>query len=153
MENASPRTLLFKRAHFATSLPVDALYSPTHYWLRRDPDGLWRVGFTKFAVRMLGELVDHAFTLPVGTAIQPGTILGWVEGFKAITDVYGVIDGVFQGGNPALAGQLEVVTESPYDAGWLYRANGEPDRHCVSAADYAALLHTTIDQLSDPSSG
>jgi len=149
MENAKPETIFFKRSHFATQLPVDALYSPSHYWLLREPDGLWRVGFSKFAVRMLGDLVDQAFEVPVGAAVQPGKILGWIEGFKAISDIYCVVDGTFQGGNPSLQGQLGQINDAPYGAGWLYRAAGEPDRNCMPVRDYANLLNATIDRMLD----
>ncbi|MDP3069132.1 MAG: glycine cleavage system protein H [Opitutaceae bacterium] len=147
MDPAKPETIFFKRSHFATRLPVDALYSPSHYWLTREADGGWRVGFSKFAVRMLGDLVDQSFEVPVGAAIQPGKILGWIEGFKAISDIYGVVDGTFQGGNPALKGRLEQINDDPYGAGWLYRAAGEPDAGCMPAQDYANLLNATIDRM------
>src|SRR5688572_33254531 len=122
MESASPKTIFFKRSHFATQLPAGALYSPSHYWLQGETDGMWRVGFSKFAVRMLGDLVDQAFDTPEGAPIHPGKIIGWIEGFKAISDIYCVIEGVFCGGNPSLQGQLEEINRSPYGAGWLYRA-------------------------------
>src|SRR3954470_1624533 len=109
MDDAKPKTIFFKRSHFATQLPADALYSPSHYWLAPEPDGIWRVGFLKFAVRMLGDLVDQGFETQPGTSIKPGTILGWIEGFKAISDIYGVVDGIFRGGNPALKGQLQQI--------------------------------------------
>lgn len=147
MENPQPKTIFFKRSNFATHLPADAFYSPSHYWLSREPDGLWRVGFTKFAVRMLGDLVDQAFETPPGTPVRPGQILGWVEGFKAISDVYCVIDGVFHGGNPALKGKLSQINDAPYGEGWLYRAAGEPDRNCIPALEYVDLLNTTIDRM------
>lgn len=153
MEEAPPKTIFFKRSHFATHLPADACYSPSHFWLAREPGGLWRVGFTKFAVRMLGELVDQAFDTPPGTAVKPGTILGWVEGFKAISDIYCVVDGVFQGGNPALPGNLGSIHEDPYGAGWLYRAAGEPDRNCMPALEYTDLLNATIDRMLEQQKG
>ena len=156
MENAPPTTLLFKRSHFATRLPVDALYSPSHYWLRRDPDQTWRVGLSKFAVRMLGDLVDQGFDIPEGAAITPGQVLGWIEGFKAISDIYGVVAGTFRGGNPALKGRLEQINDAPYDAGWLYRVEGMPDSNCMPVDDYVTLLNATIDRMlaqqKDPSS-
>lgn len=149
MDTPSPPTIFFKRSHFATHLPADALFSPSHYWLRHDPDDprAWRVGFSKFAVRMLGDLVDQSFDVPVGAAIKPGTILGWIEGFKAISDIYGVIDGTFCGGNPSLKAHLEKINDDPYGAGWLYRATGEPDKNCMPAADYVHLLNATIDRM------
>jgi glycine cleavage system H protein len=147
MDPASNQTIFFKRSHFATHLPANAFFSPSHYWLLREPDGAWRVGFSKFAVRMLGDLVDQAFEIPDGSPVQPGQIIGWIEGFKAISDIYCVVDGTFCGGNPSLKGHLEQINESPYDAGWLYRAIGEPDRNCMPVADYVHLLNATIDRM------
>jgi glycine cleavage system H protein len=147
MDDARPKTIFFKRSHFATHLPAGALYSPSHFWLTPEPGGLWRVGFSKFAVRMLGDLVDQAFEVPVGEPVQPGKIIGWIEGFKAISDIYCVIDGTFQGGNPSLKGQLDLINQSPYDAGWLYRASGQPDPNCMPAGDYVDLLNATIDRM------
>jgi glycine cleavage system H protein len=147
MDDAKSRTIFFKRSNFVTHLPADALFSPSHYWLARETDGLWRVGFSKFAVRMLGDLVDQAFEVQAGATVQPGKILGWIEGFKAISDIYCVVDGIFHGGNPSLKGQLDQINQAPYGAGWLYRAAGEPDRNCMPALDYANLLNATIDRM------
>lgn len=147
MDPANPQTIFFKRSHFATHLPAHALYSPSHYWLVRDADGTWRVGFSKFAVRMLGDLVDQSFDVPEGAPVQPGKIIGWIEGFKAISDIYCVVDGTFCGGNPSLKGRLEQINDSPYDHGWLYRAAGTPDRNCMPVSDYVNLLNATIDRM------
>lgn len=147
MEPASPKTIFFKRSHFATQLPADALYSPSHYWLIPENDGAWRVGFSKFAVRMLGDLVEQGFEVPVGGPIKPGAIIGWIEGFKAISDIYCVIDGTFSGANPALQGHLNLINDSPYGDGWLYRAQGAPDANCMPALDYVNLLNATIDRM------
>ena len=43
MDPAPSKTLFFKRSHFSTHLPADALFSPSHYWLRPEADGTWRV--------------------------------------------------------------------------------------------------------------
>lgn len=153
MEDAQPKTIFFKRANFATHLPAEAYYSPSHYWLARQPDGLWRVGFTQFAIRLLGELVDQEFDTPAGTTVKPGAILGWVEGFKAIHDIHCAVDGVFHGGNPDLPGKLGQIHESPYGAGWLYRAAGEPDRACMPALAYSDLLSATIDRMLEQQKG
>jgi glycine cleavage system H protein len=153
MESASPQTLFFKRSHFVTHLPAHAWYSPSHCWLVPESDGVWRVGFTQFAVRMLGELVDHGFDTQPGDAVQPGKILGWIEGFKAISDLYCVIDGTFAGANPALAGNLDAIHDDPYGAGWLYRARGTPDRNCRPALEYIDLLNATIDRMLEQQKG
>ena len=103
MTKQPQETIRYKRARFKTSLPAGRLYSASHFWMEEQEEaGVWRVGFTKFATRMLGDMVDHDFEAQPGMAIKPGQILGWVEGFKAISDVYGFCTGEFIGVNPAL---------------------------------------------------
>ena len=57
------------------------------------------VGFTKFSVRMLGEMVESDYEVKVGEKVEIGEVIGWIEGFKATSDIYAV-EGEFKGGNP-----------------------------------------------------
>ncbi len=140
-------TSFYKRSNFVTHLPADCLYSPSHFWLARECDGRWRVGFTKFATRMLGEIVDLQWEKKEGDAVASGEIIGSIEGFKAISDIYCVADGRFGGGNAALRERIEAVGGDPYGAGWLYLVEGTPDAKCFDLASYRALLDTTIDRI------
>ena len=137
----------YKRANFATQLPADRRYSASHFWLAREEGGVWRVGFTKFATRMLGEMVDHQFEPAPGTPVAPGQGIGWIEGFKALTELFCVAQGEFLGGNPGLVADIARASRDPYGEGWLYRVRGEPDAACVDAEGYRAILDTTIDRL------
>lgn len=144
-------TVLYKRATFATRLPASHLYTPSHCWLARAGGGeataaRWRVGYTKFALRMLGELVDVQFTCAPGTAVQAGDIIGTIEGFKAISDIYCAGRGRFVAGNPALRDSLDGLAHDPY-AGWLYEFEGEPDARCLDVNAYQDLLSATIDRI------
>jgi len=141
------KTVPYQRARFATQLPVDFLYSTAHHWLLRQPEGLWRVGLTKFGTRMLGEVVDQAFQVEPGATVAPGQIVGWIEGFKTVLDLPSVLTGTFAGGNPALLSRVELVNEDPHGAGWLYQVDGAPDAQCVDVAGYRAILDRTIDRL------
>jgi glycine cleavage system H protein len=140
-------TVFYKRSTFVTHLPKAALYSPSHYWLVDEGDGIWRVGFTKFATRMLGELVDHQFEKQPGDAVQSGEIVGSVEGFKAISDLYSPLAGTFLEGNPGLSADPEIIGREPYGEGWLFRARGVPDSRCGEVESYRALLDATIDRM------
>lgn len=140
-------TSFYKRSNFVTHLPVDCLYSPSHFWLAQVADGRWRVGFTKFATRMLGEIVEVQWEKSADAEVASGEIIGSIEGFKAISDLYCAADGKFRGGNPALATQIECVSEHPYGEGWLYEVDGQPDAKCLDLASYRALLDTTIDRI------
>lgn len=147
METGRPKTAHYKRARFATHLPLDYLYSPSHFWIARQPDGLWRVGLTKFASRMLGEMVDHGFEVDADAPVRPGQIVGWVEGFKAISDVFCIAEGRFAGGNPALRDKISLMDKDCYGAGWLYAVKGQPDAKCVDIHAYQGLLDQTIDKI------
>ena len=140
-------TSFYKRSTFVTHLPKACLYSPSHYWLADIGDGRWRVGFTKFATRMLGEIVEVRFDKTVGAPVASGEILGSIEGFKAISDIYGCSIGVFAGSNPVLAAAVEKVSAQPYGDGWLYEVDGQPDARCMPLEAYTSLLDTTIDRI------
>jgi glycine cleavage system H protein len=147
MKPAPPKTLFFKQSHFVTHLPVDYRYTRSHFWAERRSGDRLRLGFTKFATRMLGEMVDHKFETEAGVPVVPGQVLGWVEGFKAISDVICVGRGAFAGGNPALKDNMSLVTDANYTEGWLYEINGELDEQSLDVQAYAEHLKATIDRL------
>lgn len=144
---SAPSTSFYKRSSFVTHLPVGYLYSPSHFWLAPEEGGRWRIGFTKFATRMLGEIVDHQWEKTPGASVSAGEIIGSIEGFKAISDIYCVANGSFAGGNPALREKIELVGEEPYGAGWLYVVEGTPDEKCCDLEAYRSLLDATIDRI------
>ena len=147
MQTPRPKTLHYKRSNFATQLPVDFLYTPSHSWLGAAGPGRWRVGLTKFATRMLGEMVDHGLEIEPGAAVECGQIIGWVEGFKAISDLFCVADGCFLGSNPALKERITLMTKDPFGAGWVYEVEGRPDTRCIEVQAYRDLLDKTIERL------
>lgn len=147
MDASHPKHLEYKRARFATQLPVDYLYSPSHFWLALQPDQFWRVGLTKFASRMLGEMVDYGFELQPNAPVASGQVIGWIEGFKARSDLFCVAEGRFLGANPALEANPALINQDPYGAGWLYAVRGQPDATCVDVHGYVELLNQTIDRM------
>jgi glycine cleavage system H protein len=102
------QTIRFRHAHFTARLPVDYRYTPSHFWLLPAPAAageqlpdlqgaspqaagqaatgqgtLWRIGFTKFATRMLGELVEMVLEVEPGQAITAGSRIGTVCSYVA----------------------------------------------------------------------
>ena len=140
----------FKHARFSARFPREYRYSRSHYWMAPSPEApeVWRVGFTKFATRMLGELVEASFSVPVGEVIEPGREIGTVEGFKAAASVFSVMHGEFQGLNPALAADACLVKSDPYEVGWLYAVRGQPEAESLDADAYCALLQETIERMA-----
>jgi glycine cleavage system H protein len=141
-----PETLYYQRARFVTQLPGDYLYSPAHFWIARHRGNTWRAGLTKFATRKLGEIVEHGFEVELHAPVLAGQVIGWVEGFKAISDILCLVEGRFAGANPALKDRIGLINKDPYGMGWLYAVKGEPGGECVEARAYAKLLDQSIDE-------
>ena len=55
--------------------PRDRSYSESHFWLQEQEPGTWRVGYTKFAMRMLGEPVEIDFELQPGSPVELGQVV------------------------------------------------------------------------------
>ncbi|MEM6915558.1 MAG: glycine cleavage system protein H [Verrucomicrobiota bacterium] len=124
-------------------------YSLSHYWMQEEEGnpGIWRVGFTKFATRMLGELVEANYEVKEGESVQSGQQIGYVEGFKAASDLFSVMDGAFVGGNPILEEDACIVKSSPYVDGWLYSVKGTPEASSVDVEGYIDHLGILIEKM------
>jgi glycine cleavage system H protein len=137
----------YRRSRFSTRLAGDRRYTPSHFWVMQAGEDVWRVGLTKFAARMLGDVVDIGFEAVSGTEVQLGDAIGWFEGFKARSDLYTVVSGTFVRGNPELEQDIDAVDRDRYGRGWLYEVRGTPDPSACDAAGYAAILDLTIDRM------
>ncbi len=146
MGNDPAGPLHYQRARFSALLPRDRLYTPTHCWALKGDTGTWRVGFTKFGSRLLGEVVDFGFEVAPGAAVSAGEKIGWLEGFKAVSELVCFVEGRFLGGNPALEQNPSLVNQDPHGAGWLYGIQGAPTEACVGVEAYARTLDQEIDR-------
>src|SRR5262245_41414480 len=97
MSHPRETSLYYRRSRFTTHLPRDRRYSPAHYWLLEESPGLWRIGFTRFATRMLGDMVEFDFSVQPGQSISLGDEIGTVEGLKAVTSLFSSGTGRFVG--------------------------------------------------------
>ena len=141
------QTLYYKRARFSSRLPNSYLYTPAHFWLHAIEPGLWRIGFTRFALRMLGDLVEQTWSVAAGDVVSPGQVIGSVEGFKAVSDIYCVAAGEFVSANAELQRDSSLLDNDPYDRGWLYCVRGKPEPESVDVAGYTGFLDATIDTM------
>ncbi len=140
-------TVYYRRARFSTRLPRDRVYVKAHYWLHERESGVWRIGFTRFATRLLGDLVESAFYPQCGDPVEIGQSIGWIEGFKAVSDIFCAATGRFVRCNAALEREPVLFDNDPYDRGWLYEVRGTPQTDHLEVAGYMNLLDTTIDRM------
>jgi len=137
----------YRRSRFTTHLPIARRYSPAHYWLLEESPGVWRVGLTKFATRMLGDIVEFEFSAQPGADIAVGDEIGSIEGLKAVTSVFSAAAGRFLGEGSLLRKDVTLAESDPYGRGWLYRLQGEPASDTVDVHGYVAILDATIEKM------
>ena len=107
------KSLSYQRCRFVTQLPLNYLYSTAHYWICHAKRPRCRVGLTKFGTRLLGEMVEHGFTVELEARITPGQVIGWLEGFKALSDVVCIAKGTFARPNVALNQDITLLNQDP----------------------------------------
>lgn len=100
--------------------PTDLRYTSSHEWVRLEEDGTVTIGITDHAQEALGDLVF--VELPeVGTALSQGDACCVVESVKAASDIYMPINGEVVDTNQALVDEPEMINNSAYDDGWIFK--------------------------------
>jgi glycine cleavage system H protein len=100
-------------------IPADLKYSKEHEWVRQEGDTA-TVGITDFAQDQLTDIVF--VELPeVGRQVKAGEAVAVLESVKSVSDVYAPLGGEVVAVNTELEAHPELVNESPYEKGWLFR--------------------------------
>ena len=121
--------------------PQDLKYTKSHEWVRIEGD-VAVVGITFHAVDQLGDL---AFVdLPeVGQELALGDTFGEIESTKTVSELYAPISGEVLGINDELVENLQSLTDSPYEEGWLVRlrvADAKELNELYSAEEYDSFI-------------
>ena len=103
-----------------SEVPSELKYTKSHEWVRQEGDGTVTIGITDHAQELLGDLVF--VELPeVGSDLNAGDASCVVESVKAASDVYMPISGEVTEVNEALADTPEIINDSAFDDGWLFK--------------------------------
>jgi glycine cleavage system H protein len=99
--------------------PKTLRYMPTHEWVSLQDD-VATVGISKFAVDQLSDLT--LIELPaVGTRLAAGKSFGEVESVKSVSDLYAPVAGEVVEVNSEVAGNVQLLSDDPFGAGWLIK--------------------------------
>jgi glycine cleavage system H protein len=103
-----------------SEVPLELKYTKSHEWVRQEDDGSITVGITDHAQELLGDLVF--VELPeTGSVMAADEACCVVESVKAASDVYMPLSGEIFEVNDLLNDTPELINDSPYDDGWLFR--------------------------------
>jgi glycine cleavage system H protein len=102
-------------------LPDNLYYHKEHFWAKVEGNTVM-VGTTDFAQKLAGQIVY--IELPsVGKVIEQGKPCGSMESGKWVGRVYAPISGKVESFNEALEDSPELINESPYEKGWMFKVN------------------------------
>ncbi|WP_027877543.1 glycine cleavage system protein GcvH [Meiothermus cerbereus] len=122
--------------------PSELKYTKTHEWVRLEGD-VAVVGITDFAQDALGDVVF--VDLPqVGKKVEAAAAVAVVESVKTASDIYAPLSGEIIEVNSALSDKPELINQSPYGEGWLFKmkVNPESANGLLSAAEYQAVAES-----------
>ncbi len=105
-------------------IPGDLRMTSTHEWVRINDDGTITVGITDHAQEQLGDLV-FVETPEIDLSCKPEQAIAVVESVKAASDLYAPVAGKIVAGNTDLADSPELINESPYEKGWIFKIQPE----------------------------
>jgi len=94
-------------------------YSKEHEWAKVDGD-IVTVGITDYAQNSLHE-ITYVEIKETGTTLGANEECGLVESMKASSDIFTPVAGEITEVNGELEDAPEIVNESPYDKGWMFK--------------------------------
>ncbi len=125
--------------------PTDRHYLSSHEWIKISGDTA-QIGITDFAVEELssgneGDLV-YCDMPEVGRVLEDGETFGEIESVKAVSDLNTPLAGEVIEINAAIEDHLEILSEDPWDRGWLIKIklSNKDTSGLLDAAAYEATL-------------
>ena len=121
--------------------PKDLHYTETHEWVRLENE-VATVGITRHAADQLGD-ITYVELPKAGESVAAESASGTIESVKATSDLIAPLDGKIVEVNDVIEDSPEVLSEEPYDDGWLIRLKpGDPSQleHLMEADAYALFV-------------
>ncbi len=111
-------------------------YTPTHEWVQLEGD-VARIGITRFRGRSAHRLDHDRASCGGNQELSAGKAFGEIESVKAVSDLYAPLSGTVTAVNAAVAANVQLLAEDPYDAGWLIKV--KVDQPALRPADLLDL--------------
>jgi len=120
-----------------SEIPSELRYTQSHEWVRQEDDGTVTIGISDHAQELLGDLVF--VELPeVGSILAASEACCVVESVKAASDVYMPISGEITEINESLVDAPEMINDSPFDDGWLFKVQPSAEQELDDLMDAEA---------------
>jgi glycine cleavage system H protein len=107
----------------AISFPEDRTFHPGHTWAQALPDGSVRVGLDHVASRFIG-MASTVVLPPRSSLLVRNLPFAWVVEQEGSHTLHAPVSGRLAERNSAVMEHPHLLSEDPYDAGWLVRLSG-----------------------------
>lgn len=99
--------------------PDDLYYHQEHFWAKIEGH-LVIVGTNDFAQKLAGQIV-YVELPSQGRQVEQGKPCGSMESGKWVGRIYAPVSGKVESSNQALEDNPELINESPYEKGWIFK--------------------------------
>lgn len=136
--------LTFAMGEFVAEFPTDRMYVKNHMWALPRDGGVYRFGFSAYAVRLLQDIYFIDFDCVPGAKLGHRQEFGNIESKKAESGMYAPIVGEVICINDRLLEDPSIINIDKYGEGWLLEMRGEVEG-LLQPADYMKHLESAWD--------
>ncbi len=125
-------------------VPADRVYTKSHEWAKPE-DGDVVIGITAYAVEEMGHDIVHIELPEEGASVGREDSFGVIDSVKAAFDLYAPVAGEIVDVNKALGSNPSLISDSPFDQGWMIRIRPESAddvKKNLSPDDYRAMIES-----------
>ena len=119
--------LVFMMGEFDATFPTNRQYAKNHMWGMQQDDGVWRFGFTAYAVRLLQDVYFLEWMVEPEIDLKEKQEIGAIESKKAESALYSPVAGRLTQFNEALLSDPSTINVDKYGDGWLFEIAGRSD--------------------------
>ena len=131
-------SLTFLMGNFAAEFPTDRVYAKNHMWAQ-PREGVFRFGFTAYAVRLLQDVYFLDWTVDAGADLPLKQEIGQIESKKAESSLYAPVAGKLVCFNEELLSDPSAINVDKYGGGWIFEMQTAGEG-LLTAAEYLEHL-------------
>ncbi|MCX7666311.1 MAG: glycine cleavage system protein H [Gemmataceae bacterium] len=117
--------LIFMMGKYPAKIPLDYLYCRNHMWCQERGQGIFRFGFSAYAVRLMQDVYFLDWNINEGDSIRYKQQIGNIESSKATSDLFAPCAGQMVSINQELLNDPSKINSDTYQAGWLFEMRCE----------------------------
>ncbi len=119
--------------------PENLFYTKDHEWIMFDGNVV-TIGITDFAQKELGDIVYLDITT-LNEHVESEQVFGTIEAVKTVSDLFMPVTGRIIEINQQIIDKPELINHSPYEQGWLVKAEVTGSReHLLDVQEYKKLI-------------